>query len=51
VAIFDKDVDIAGEQINPSQQAERAVAFVFMVARNGGVDARLGRQNPAPSLR
>lgn len=44
VAIFDKGVDLAGEQINPSQQAERAMAFVFMVARKGGVDARLGRQ-------
>lgn len=44
VAIFDKGVDLAGEQINPSQQAERAMAFVFMVTRKGGVDARLGRQ-------
>ena len=33
VAIFDKGVDLAGEQINPSQQAERAMAFVFMIAR------------------
>ena len=44
VAIFDKGVDLAGEQINPRQQAERAMAFVFMVARKGGVDARLGWQ-------
>src|ERR1700752_5132406 len=51
VAIFDKGMDLAGEQINPSQQAERAMAFVFMVARKGGVNARLGRVNPAPSLR
>src|ERR1700757_3420056 len=43
VAIFDKGMDLAGEQINPSQQAERAMAFVFMVARKGGVNARLGR--------
>ena len=44
VAIFDKGVDLAGEQINSSQQAERAMAFVFMVACKGGVDAGLGRQ-------
>lgn len=44
VAVSDKGVDLAGEQINPGQQAERAVAFVFMVARKAGVDARLGWQ-------
>src|SRR5205814_8146106 len=44
VAISDEGVDLAGEQINPSQQAERAMAFVFMIARKGGVDAGLGRQ-------
>ena len=44
VAILDEGMDLAGEQINPGQQAERAMAFVLVIARKGGVDARLGRQ-------
>ena len=44
VAISDERVDLAGEQINPGQQAERAMTFVLMIAREGRVDARLGRQ-------
>src|SRR5262245_63937978 len=44
VAVSDERMDFAGEQINPSQQAERAMAFVFMIPRKGGVDAGFGRQ-------
>ena len=32
VAVFDQGVDLAGEQIDPGQQAERAMALVLMVA-------------------
>src|SRR4029077_12112489 len=33
VTVFDEGMDLASEQINPGQQAERAVALVFMIAR------------------
>src|SRR5450631_2006675 len=32
VAVFDQGVDLAGEQIDPGQQAERAMALVLMIA-------------------
>src|SRR6266852_2655710 len=32
VAVFDQGVDLAGEQIDPGQQAERAVALVLVIA-------------------
>jgi hypothetical protein len=35
---------VEGEQINSRQQTERAMAFVFMITREGRVDARHGRQ-------
>src|ERR1700739_4230821 len=44
VAISDESVDLAGEQINPSQQADRAMTFVLMIARgrrSDDLDARL----------
>src|SRR5438874_5510437 len=44
VAISDERVDLSGEQIYPGQQAERAMAFVLMIPRKGGVDAGLRRQ-------
>ena len=44
VAIFDEGVDLSAEQINPSQQAERAMAFVLMIPHDGGMDARHWRQ-------
>jgi hypothetical protein len=34
VAIFDQSMDLAGEQIDPCQQAEGAVAFVLMITRD-----------------
>ena len=44
IAVPDQGVDLAGEQIDPGQQAERAMAFVFMIASEGGVHAGFGRQ-------
>jgi len=44
VAVADEGMDLAGKQINPRQQTERAVAFVLMIAREGRVNAGLGRQ-------
>ena len=44
VAILDQGMDLAGEQINAGQQADRAVALIFMIAREGRVRAGLGRQ-------
>src|SRR6059058_2348104 len=44
MAISDERVDLSGEQIDPGQQAERAMAFVLVIPRKGGVDAGLGRQ-------
>ncbi|MET4754425.1 hypothetical protein ABIB08_008804 [Bradyrhizobium sp. RT11b] len=44
VTVSDESVDLAGEQINPGQQAERAVPLVLGVARKAGVDAGFGRQ-------
>jgi hypothetical protein len=38
----------AGEQINPGQQVERAIAFVLMIRREGRVHAGLGRQIQRP---
>ena len=44
VAVSDQGMGLAGEQIDPRQQAERAMAFVFMIAREGRIDAWLWRQ-------
>ena len=44
VAVSDQAVDLPREQINPGQQADSAVAFVLMIAREGRVNAGLGRQ-------
>src|SRR5262245_53789586 len=44
VAVSDERMDLAGEQINPGQQAQRAMAFVLMIPRKGGVEAGFGRQ-------
>jgi hypothetical protein len=32
MAVFDQGVDLAGEQIDPGQQAKRAMALVLMIA-------------------
>src|SRR5712675_2198795 len=44
VTFLDQGVDLAGEQIDPGQQAERAVALVLMIARECRVGARYRRQ-------
>ena len=41
VAISDESVDLAGEQINPGQQAERAMTFVLMIAREGRMNGMM----------
>ena len=45
MAILDKGVDLAGEQINSRQQTERAMALVFVITRegSGGRQARGGK--------
>ena len=44
VAVSDEGMDLAGEQINPGQQAQRALPFVLMITHKGRVDAGLGWQ-------
>src|SRR6266404_5839066 len=44
VAVSDEGVDLAGEQINPGQQAERAMPFVLMIARKARMRAWHRRQ-------
>src|SRR5947209_10419168 len=44
MAISDEGVDFTGEQINPGQQRERPIALILVIAREGRVDAGLGRQ-------
>ena len=44
VAILDEGVDLAGEQIDARQQADRAVALVLVIARQGRMSAGGGRQ-------
>src|SRR3954447_632458 len=44
VAILDQSVDLAGDEINPSQQTDRAVPLVFMLAGKGRMHAGLRRQ-------
>src|SRR5271167_2028215 len=44
VALPDERVDLAGEQIDPGQQAERAMAFVLMIPREARMAAWHWRQ-------
>jgi hypothetical protein len=44
VAVSDQGMDLAGEQINPGQQAERAVTLVLMITREGRMDIGFRRQ-------
>jgi hypothetical protein len=44
VAILDQSVDLAGDEIDPGQQTDRAVPLVFMLAGQGRVRAGLRRQ-------
>ena len=44
MAIFDSGMNLAGEQVDPRQQAQRPETLVFMVARDAGMLARDRRQ-------
>src|SRR5271155_6006790 len=44
MAILDKRMDLAGDEVDAGQQADRAIALIFMLACEGRVDAGLGRQ-------
>jgi len=44
MTVPDEGVNLPGEQINAGQQTDRAVAFVLMIACEGRMPARLGRQ-------
>src|SRR5262249_4349442 len=44
VAILHQGVNLAGQQVNTGQQADRAVALVFMIARQRRMHAGLRRQ-------
>ena len=46
VAVPDEGVNLAGEQIDAGQQTDRAVALVFMIARESGMHAGLGQAWP-----
>ena len=37
MAILDESMDLAGKQVDPGQQTDRAVALIFVVAREGRV--------------
>ena len=44
MAILDESVNLAGKEVDPGQQTDRAVAFTVVVAREGRVLAGLGRK-------
>ena len=47
VAISDQGMNLPSEKINSGQQAERALALVLVIAREGRVGARHGWQSGA----
>jgi hypothetical protein len=47
VAILDQGMDLAGDQIDAGQQADRTVALVFVLAWEGRVHAGLGGRSGA----
>src|SRR2546430_14564708 len=44
VAVSDKRMDLPGKQVDSSQQAQRAMTFVLVIRRKGGMDAGHTRQ-------
>ena len=44
MAILDESVNLAGKEVDPGQQTDRAVALILVVAREGRVLAGLGRK-------
>ena len=45
--ILDQRMDFAADEIDAGQQADRAMALVFMLPCEGGMDARLGGKSGA----
>jgi hypothetical protein len=44
VAVLDQGMDLTGEQFDPGQPADRAVALILMIACDGRMSAGCGRQ-------
>ena len=44
MTVTDERVDFAGQQINPGQKAERAMALILVIAREARMDTRFGWQ-------
>ena len=44
MAILDQRMDLAGDEVDAGQQADRAVTFIFMLTCEGRMHAGLGRQ-------
>jgi len=44
MSVLDQGMHLAGEQVDPGQQADRAMALVFVVAAEGLMQTRLRRQ-------
>src|ERR1700734_526326 len=44
MAVLDESVDLAGDEIDAGQQADRAVTLVLVAAREGRLSAERGRQ-------
>src|SRR5277367_2396081 len=44
MAVLDQRMDLAGDEVDAGQQADRAVALIFMLTCEGRMDAGLGRQ-------
>ena len=51
MAILDQRMDLAGDEVDAGQQADRAVALIFMLTCEGRMGARFGWQNPGPLSR
>jgi hypothetical protein len=47
VAVLDQGMDFSGHQVDSSQQADRALPLVLVIACEGRMDARLGGKSGA----
>jgi hypothetical protein len=50
VTLFDQGVDLLREQIDPRQQAERTMALVFIIAREGRAGATGGKSGAVVAM-
>ena len=50
MAVPDQGMDLAGQQINAGQQADRAVALVFMIAKVACTPGSGGRSGPVVAI-